>query len=330
MSHHQLTKYQRHELGALLSGQKHSFREIARLLGVHHSTISRELSRHPAGNPSGYHAREARLQLAYTRLVANQSKRKLPGNARLVAIITKRLERHDSPEQIAGWFAAQGRAVRVCAQTIYDWIYRHARHLVQYLHCRKGKYRRTRESTLRKAFRNKSKETRSIDARPVHILDRRTYGHWEGDSVVGTAQSGAIATFVERKSGYLLAAVLPDKGAKSFELAAKRCFADIPSSYRKTLTLDNGVEMSNFEEMEQTNQLRIYFAHPYHSWERGTSENTNGLLRFYFPKQMSFAHLTQDQLDAAVLEINTRPRKRLGYKTPSQVLKVSGAIRIGV
>jgi len=90
------------------------------------------------------------------------------------------------------------------------------------------------------------------------------------------------------------------------------------------------VEMSNYEQMERQNQLQIYFAHPYHSWERGTTENTNGLLRFYFPKKMSFAHLTQGLLDQAVAELNTRPRKRLGYKTPSQVLKATGAIRIGV
>jgi len=327
MSHHQLTKYQRHELGALLSGSKHSLREIAKLLGFHHSTISRELRRHPASNLSGYHAREARLQLKRVRLLANQHHRKLPSDERLVAIITKRLTRHDSPQQIAGWFKQQGRARRVCAQTIYDWIYQYARHLVGHLHCRKGKYRATRESTLRKAFRNKLKETRSIDVRPAHILFRKTYGHWEGDSVVGTTQSGSIATFVERKSGYLLAAVLPDKTATSFAQVAKQCFATIPQSYHKTLTLDNGSEMSNYEQMERDSQLQIYFAHPYHSWERGTNENTNGLLRYYFPKKMSFAHLTQQQLDAAVLEINTRPRKRLGYKTPAQVLKASGAFR---
>jgi IS30 family transposase len=93
---------------------------------------------------------------------------------------------------------------------------------------------------------------------------------------------------VERKSGYLLATVPPDQTAQSFEAAAKRCFTAIPTKYQKTLTLDNGVEMSNYEAMERQNQLRIYFAHPYHSWERGTNENTNGLLRFYFPKQMSF------------------------------------------
>ena len=327
MSHHQLTQYQRHELGALLSGKKHSYREIAGLLGFHHSTIGREVRRHSWHNASGYHAVQARLQLKRTRLLANQHHRKLPTDKRLVAIITTRLLRHDSPQQIAGWLVEQRRAVRVCAQTIYDWIYMHAKDLVIHLHCRKGKYRATRESTLRKAFRNKQKECRSIDARPTHILARKTYGHWEGDSVVGTAQSGSIATFVERKSGYLLAAVLPDKGAKSFELAAKHCFATIAAQYRKTLTLDNGIEMSNYEAIERGAELQIYFAHPYHSWERGTNENTNGLLRFYFPKKMSFAHLTQEQLDAAVLEINTRPRKRLGYKTPSQVLKVSGAFR---
>lgn len=222
------------------------------------------------------------------------------------------------------------RAVRVCAQTIYDWLYAHARHLLVHLHCRKGKYRRTRGNTLRKAFRNKQKAARSIDVRPAHVLGRKTYGHWEGDTVVGTAQSGSIATFVERKSGYLMARRLPDKGAQSFEQAAKHCFATIAPAYRKTLTLDNGIEMSNYEAIERVTELQIFFAHPYHSWERGSNENTNGLLRFYFPKKMSFAHLTQKVLDQAVHELNTRPRKRLGYKTPAQVLRAAGAVRIGV
>jgi IS30 family transposase len=128
-------------------------------------------------------------------------------------------------------------------------------------------------------------------------------------------------------SGYLMAVLLPDKGAKSFEQAAKHCFAAITDRYGKTLTLDNGIEMGNYEAIERGTQLSVYFAHPYHSWERGSNENTNGLLRFYFPKKMSFKDITQQQLDAAVQEINTRPRKRLGYKTPSHVLKVSGAIR---
>jgi transposase, IS30 family len=330
MSHHQLTQYQRHELGALIYGKKHSLREIACLLHVHHSTISRELRRHHWQNNSGYDARQARLQLQHTRLQANQLHRKLSTNIVLITLITKRLERHDSPQQIAGWFIQQGRAMRVCAQTIYDWIYTYARHLVRHLHCRKGKYRRTRENSLRKAFRNKQKAFRSIDARPAHILARKTYGHWEGDTVVGKAHIGSIATFVERKSGYLIAVKLEQGTAAAFAAAARVSFAAIAPHYRKTLTLDNGTEMSNYEEIERHTQLKVYFAHPYHSWERGTNENTNGLLRFYFPKKTSFKDLTQQQLDAAVREINTRPRKRLGYKTPSQVLKARGAIRTGI
>jgi len=329
MSHHQLTQTNRIEI-AVLFRTGMSYRAIATQLGFHHSTVSRELRRHTWSNPSGYDARQARLQLARTRLVANQHHRKLPTNTKLVAIVTEKLRAHYSPEQIAGWMRDNRRTVRVCAQTIYDWLYTHARHLLIHLHCRKGKYRRTRENSLRKAFRSRLREYRSIDARPAHILKRKTYGHWEGDTVVGMAQSGSIATFVERKSGYLMARLLPDKGAQSFEDAATQCFGTVSATYRKTLTLDNGVEMSNYEEIERATALHVYFAHPYHSWERGTNENTNGLLRFYFPKKMSFAHLTQEMLDVAVHEINTRPRKRLGYKTPAQVLKATGAIRIGV
>ena len=317
--HFHITQEQRIEL-SLLRRLGHSQRSIALVLGVSPSTICRELKRN-APSTGIYHARQARLSQQARRGAANALRNKLLANPKLAALVTRKLTRNDSPEQIAGWLLEARRVLRVSSQTIYDWIYLHARHLLKHLHCRKGKYRRTREASLRKAFRDKQKEGRRITARPSHVAARKTYGHWEGDSVVGMAQSGAIATFVERKSGYLLAAVLPDKGAKSFEQAAQKCFTVVPNKYRKTLTLDNGVEMSNYEEMEHQNQLVIYFAQPYHSWERGTNENTNGLLRFYFPKKMSFAHLTQGMLDVAVKQLNTRPRKRLGYKTPEQMFK---------
>ena len=317
--HTHLTQEQRNQVSLLLR-LGYSQRATAAVLGVSPSTICRELQRNVVGS-SSYHATTARLLKRVRRARANVLRQKLVCYPKLAAAVERKLLRDDSPEQIVGWLKSSGAKLRVCVQTIYDWIYRHARHLLVHLHCRKGKYRRTRESTLRKAFRAKQRSYRSIDVRPEHIATRKTYGHWEGDSVVGVAQSGAIATFVERKSGYLLAAVLPDKGAQSFEEAAKRCFAAVPQKYRKTLTLDNGVEMSNYEAMEKQNQLQIYFAHPYHSWERGTNENTNGLLRFYFPKRASFAGLTQEQLDRAVQLLNTRPRKRLGYKTPKQVFE---------
>lgn len=134
-------------------------------------------------------------------------------------------------------------------------------------------------------------------------------------------RSGYMATFVERKSGYLIAVKLEKNTALAFELAAKQSPNQVPRKYRRTLTLDNGSEMANYEAIEHHTSTKLYFANPYHSWERGTNENTNGLLRFYFPKKMSFARLTQEQLDQAVKQLNTRPRKRLGYRTPEKVFQ---------
>jgi IS30 family transposase len=317
--HTHLTQEQRNQVSLLLR-LNYSQRATAVVLGVSPSTICRELQRNSRVG-GDYHAASARVLKRARRAAANSLRKKLLRYPKLAAVVTRKLTEDLSPEQVVGWLQETGAKLRVSIQTIYDWIYLHAQHLLMHLHCRKGKYRRTRESSLRKAFRNKQKAFRSIDARPAHILERKTYGHWEGDTVVGTGHSGYIATFVERKSGYLMAVKLEHGTAAAFAAAAKQCFASVPVRYRRSLTLDNGTEMSNYEEMERQNQLQIYFAHPYHSWERGTNENTNGLLRFYFPKKMSFAHVSQAQLDLAVQQLNTRPRKRLGYKTPKQVFE---------
>jgi IS30 family transposase len=317
--HYHLTQEQRIEL-SLLIRLGHTQRNAALVLGVSPSTICRELKRNSRSS-GNYHAVTARVLNRTRRAAANTLRQKLLRYPKLAAVVTRKLQEDLSPEQIVGWLKSSGAKLRVCIQTIYDWVYLHARHLLTHLHCRKGKYRRTRENSLRKAFRSKQRAFRSIDARPAHIANRKTYGHWEGDTVVGTGHSGCIATFVERKSGYLMAVKLEHGTAAAFAAAAKQCFAQVPARYRRSLTLDNGTEMSNYEAMERQNQLKVYFAHPYHSWERGTNENTNGLLRFYFPKKMSFAHVSQGQLDRAVQQLNTRPRKRLGYKTPKQVFE---------
>lgn len=316
--HYHLTQQQRIEFSFMLR-LGYSQRQAARQLGVSPSTLSRELRRN--SRLAGYYANSARTRARSRRTKANASRMKLLNDPVLVALVEQKLHANWAPQQIAGWLKTSGRAVRACAQTIYDWLYRFRHDLLIHLHCRKGKYRRTRANTLRKAFRDKQKECRRITARPAHVMKRTRYGHWEGDTVVGKGHTGYIATFVERKSGYLLAVKLNRATAQAFETAAHTSFAAIPDAYRKTLTLDNGSEMSNYEEIECATGLRLYFTNPYHSWERGTNENTNGLLRFYFPKQMSFAHLTQDALDQAVKQLNTRPRKRLGYRTPEQVFR---------
>lgn len=317
--HYHITQEQRVEL-SLLTRLGYSQRSIALVLGVSPSTVCRELGRNR--RVSGmYEPNSARVLNWGRRAAANTLRTKLLQYLRLARLVARKLTRDDSPEQIAGWLKSSGAKLRVSTQTIYDWIYRYARHLLVHLHCRKGKYRATRENTLRRAFRNKQKESRRITARSAHVLARKTYGHWEGDTVVGKGHSGYIATFVERKSGYLRAVKLEHGTAAAFAAAATASFTDVPARYRCTLTLDNGTEMGSYEAIEQRTGLQVYFAQPYHSWERGTNENTNGLLRFYFPKSASFAGLTQGQLDRAVALLNTRPRKRLGYKTPQQVFE---------
>jgi IS30 family transposase len=195
---------------------------------------------------------------------------------------------------------------------------------VDFLHCRKGKYRRTRQARLRKEKRAELAAPRNIASRPKYVEARKTYGHWEGDTVHGSGKSGYIATFVERKSGYLTAQVLSvdQYSSSGFAAATVQSLKSIPVHYRKTLTLDNGPEMKFAERIERTTKTKVFYANPYHSWERGTNENTNGLLRYFFPKKSSFATLTQEQLDVAVKLINTRPRKRLNWRTPEQMLKV--------
>jgi len=151
-------------------------------------------------------------------------------------------------------------------------------------------------------------------------LNRKSYGHWEGDTVHGRGKSGYIATFVERKSGYLLAYKLEDVSSLSFANATAVGMNQIPKKHRKTLTLDNGPEMQFAQKIERETGVQVYYANPYHSWERGTNENTNGLLRYFFPKKSSFKEITQEDIDRAVGLLNTRPRKRLGYRTPEEML----------
>jgi IS30 family transposase len=323
-----LTKQTRIELGVLLRAGV-SLRKAATLLGVHHSSLSRELQRNKArgkqAHLSGYHARDAHLQTRTRRLQANQHFRKILPGSKLEALLATKIAQHKwAPEQCSGWLRTFRRSLYVCAQTIYDWIYLFRRDLLKYLHCLKGKYRRTRQARFRKEKRAELASARNIARRPRHIEARKTYGHWEGDTVHGKGKTGYIATYVERKSGYLVAQLLTPKQFSSlgFAEATASCLNQLPARYRKTLTLDNGPEMKSSEQIERTTGAKVYYANPYHSWERGTNENTNGLLRYFFPKQSSFAALTQTDVDQAVRLLNTRPRKRLNWRTPEQMIKV--------
>lgn len=319
--HFHLTQQQRIEL-SLMVQLGHTQRSTALVLGVSPSTICRELRRNRKVTGQ-YHAIHARLQTEARRCGANQLKRKLLAGSVLVEQIVRKLTHEQwSPDQIAVWLKRHRRTASVCSQTIYDWLYTTRQDLLQYLRSQKQHYRRTRANTLRRQQRRALFVARRIDKRPASVTGRKYYGHWEGDTVVSSrGKVGRIGTVVERKSGYLRAFLLPNGNSDNFARGVAAALTSIPARYLKTMTLDNGTEMQSYELLERLTPLKVFFAYPYHSWERGTNENTNGLLRQYFPKGSNLGLVTQEQLDHAVTLLNTRPRKRLGYRTPADVFE---------
>jgi IS30 family transposase len=299
--------------------QMHYAREsnaaIARQLGRHRSTIGRELKRNSSGE--WYFATTAH-GLAQTRRHCRWRGCRKMDQQQNVRFVQRGLKRYWSPDQIAGRsrreFGRDGSR-SIGRQSIYNWIDQQERHGddVWKTHLRFANKRRRYRS-------NSTMADRSIAGRPA-VVDRRSrYGDWEGDTMVGAGHRGALVTSVERKSGYLLVGRVRDRQARRVNQSLCRQFCCLPPMLRRTMTFDRGKEFSEHEALAERTQLEIYFADPYCSWQRGTNENTNGLLRQFFPKGTDFTQVTSQQLIRARRLINDRPRKRLGYKTPTEVL----------
>jgi IS30 family transposase len=268
------------------------------------------------GGRDAYDAREVRRKKHQKRILAMESIRIVHGTL-LRSIITL-LKEHFSPEQISGSLARKGKYVD--SSTIYRYIDERAPHLKQYLRSQKGKYRRKRGTKIKEKERELKKKRR-VDERPS-IVDRRgRIGDWEGDTVLGKDKRVRIVTYVERRTGYLIAFLLPKTNAELLAKLTIKKFSSLPTKKRRTTTFDNGTEFSDWERIEEKTGMIIYFAYPYHSWERGTNENTNGLLRQYFPKGYDFNLITKEELNHVVKRLNERPRKRLGFKSPKEVFK---------
>lgn len=292
---------------------------IAKELGRDPATISRELKRNPASNKAGYDVRIAQTNTIARRIEVNQRFRKIRNNPWLEEYIKQKLKLYWSPEQIAGRLSqGSGRKV-ISGEAIYQYIYLDNPTLKKYLRCQKGQYRRRRGTLLREKQREAAKKRR-IDLRPEIVNKRERLGDWEGDTVVGAKHSGAILTHTERRSGYLVANKLGRATADAVNETTVSSMGKVPKKKRLTCTYDNGPEFSDHEDTEKRLEMTIYFAYPYHSWERGTNENTNGLLRQFFPKKVPFWDVTPEEVETAVKLINNRPRKRLGYLTPHEVL----------
>jgi IS30 family transposase len=235
------------------------------------------------------------------------------------------LESYWSPEQIAGRIARRYPKLcgRVGHQTIYDWIAKQPNRRYWESFLRFGGKRRKRRDC-----RGTIPRTVQIDRRPAEINNRSRYGDWEGDTVIGKRRKSVLVTHVERKSGFLLAAKIEGRLSEAVNRASYQLFQSIPAKLRRTLTLDNGKEFAGYEDLSRWTGLAIYFTKPYAAWQRGTNENTNGLLRQYFPKGTDFDHVTARQLNRAVDLINDRPRKRLKYKTPLEVFQNTPHCRV--
>ena len=241
--------------------------------------------------------------------------RKIENDSWLKKYIIKHLKLYWSPEQIAGRLRRE--KVIICHETIYGYIIRNKK-LKKYLRCQKGKYRRRHGTIPREKAREYAKK-RWIGERPEVINQRARIGDWEGDTIIGKERTQRILTHVERLSGYLIADKLDIVSGEIVAEKISKQFKKLPKKKRQSITYDNGTEFSSHEIIERETKATVYFANPYHSWERGTNENTNGLIRQFFPKRSSFATVTQEDVEKVTKLLNRRPRKRHCYLTPKEM-----------
>lgn len=306
------------KLAALLKAEL-SQRDCAKQLGFDHSTISREISKNK--DPDGvYRGASAHKRALARRKQSKQASRKIQNDPKLKQRILYRLvNKHWSPEQIAGRLSKSNKDYSICHETIYRWIYQDRSDLKKYLRCKKGKYRRKRGTKTREKQREQAK-VKHIETRPAIVETRSRIGDWEGDTVVGKEKTQRILTHNERRSGYLVASKLNKVSAEIVRNKIKKVFNKIPRSKKYTITYDNGTEFGKDDDIiERDTGTDVYRAKTYCSTDRASNENLNGLLREFFPKGSYFKDVTQKDVDRAVKLINHRPRKRLNYLTPHEV-----------
>jgi IS30 family transposase len=309
MQYHQITSGERYAMAALRR-RGLSLRAIARDLRRAPSSISREVHR----NRSADGAFKACSRTRGRRSRSQRNERVTP---EAWALVERYLRLDWSPEQVAGFLAAEG-LLRISHETIYVHVWREKRvggDLWRRLR-QAGKKRRKRYGAYDSRGRLAGK--RHISERPPEVEARRELGHWEIDTVMGNEHGrNSVITLVERATGYTVLGKLERHTAAAATARVVELIARDAGAFR-TITADNGTEFHSYAEIEAATGPEFYLATPHHSWERGTNENTNGLLRQYLPKRTSMAHVTQADCDAIAAKLNSRPRKRLGYKTPEE------------
>jgi IS30 family transposase len=315
MSYSHLSIDQRNYLYQLQQEQELSQREIAKLIGCSQSTICRELKRNKT--EQGWYLPDTAQILAETK--RRESKTTFNNITELtVNEIKARLKKYHSPEQIAGRLKMEGKEW-VSHETIYQMIYQDHQGLGEYQkYLRQGRKKRKRRGRL-KGKRGIIPNRVGIEQRPAIAEEKKEIGHWESDTVIGGNHLGVLVTHVDKASKFLVAGLGKNKRSKQMNEVTERLFKEISQEKIKTFTCDNGKEFSGHVELSRVLLASFYFATPYHSWERGLNEHTNGLLRQFFPKGTNFKIVKPEEVQKAVELINNRPRKCLAYQTPFEV-----------
>lgn len=320
-SHRVLSLAEREEISRGIAAGD-TARGIARKLDRAPSTISQEISRH--GGRAGYRASQA------DNAAWDSARRPKPcllsQNLQLQRIVASKLKDDWAPQQIAGWLRDQypeTPELRVSHETIYRSLFVQARgvlkkELVGHLRS-KRRLRRSRHATIRGQGRGQIVDAVSIRQRPAEIEDRAVPGHWEGDLVEGSRGS-FIATLVERQSRFLIIVKISDKRTETVVAALIKAIRKLPATLRRSLTWDRGTELANHAHFTIATDVQVYFCDPSCPWQRGSNENTNGLLRQYYPKGKDLSEITQAQMDSVARKLNTRPRETLQWKTPAYIL----------
>ena len=305
-----------------------SIRGIAQGLSRASSTVSREVSRH--GGRAQYRANEADRQAWESALRPKPCL--LAIHSKLQEIVASKLILDWSPKQISGWLRQQypdDESLRVSHETIYRSLFLQARGvlkkaLIQHLRS-KRRIRRSRHSSVHGHSRGRIVDAISIRERPAEIEDRAVPGHWEGDLLRGAGNSH-VATLVERQSRFCMLVKVPSKDTAAVTAALSRHVRRLPATLRRSLTWDRGLEMAQHKNFSVATNVKVYFCDPQSPWQRGSNENTNGLLRQYLPKKADLSRFTQSDLDKIALRLNQRPRETLGFETPASRLRASVAL----
>lgn len=328
MNYKHLTIEEREKIQELL-WKKKKIREIARELNRNPSSVSREIRKNKLSRNGHYAPRKAHERALEHRTHRGRKDRLKNENVRQYVVTN--IKRRWSPEQIAGKIK-EDLGETISHEAIYQYVYAQI-HREGYGYLKPGKedlriyLRRKRKRRQRKGLRRSQRvfkpQGASIDLRPKIAESRKRIGDWEGDTVESKDHKPGINTLVDRKSGYVFITKLNSRSSEATINAVSSRMSLLPKQLRRTLTLDNGPENRDWQGLERATGMDVYFAHPYHSWERGTNENTNGLIRDYFPKKTDFDTISKEEIAFVEYELNTRPRKRLNWKTPLEILSVA-------